>query len=87
MRYYESTEQIKTIGSFISFSNGYYSFELDEGELIAFEEINTTILSTYELRSNKLSGEMFEVTYSIIIDDIDDEDFVILRLDDLKIIN
>lgn len=86
MRYYESKEQVKAVGSFITFAYGYYSFELEDGEVLAFDEINKTVLEEFNLRSNELSNEMFEISYSIIIDDMDDIDFVVLRLDSLKLI-
>lgn len=86
MKYYESTEQINVIGSFITFRNGYYSFELDEGEVLALDEIDKNVLEKYDLKSSKFEGKLFKITYSIIIDDMDDEDFIILRLDNLELI-
>ena len=53
MKYYESTEQVNVVGSFITFSYGYYSFELDEGEVLAFDEIDKNVLEKYDLKSNK----------------------------------
>ena len=84
MRYFESREQVTTVGTFITYAYGYYSFELDSGEVLAFDEIEKEILKKYDLKSDQLSNEKFEIFYSIIIDDLDDEDFVILRLDFLK---
>ena len=85
MRYYQSTEQVKIDGTFITYAYGYYTFELDGGEVLAFDEIEKGVLEKYNLKSGKCNGLRFEILYSIIIDDMDDEDFVILRLDDLII--
>lgn len=87
MIYYQSTEEVKTEGRFVTFAYGYYSFELVDGELLAFEEINKGILEKYNLKSNELNGKNFEITYTIIIDDVDDQDFVILRLEHLNLID
>ena len=85
MRYFESREQVVVGGTFIIYAYGYYSFELDDGEVLAFDEIDKLVLEKYNLKSDLLNGHKFEIFYSIIIDDMDDEDFVILRLDDLII--
>ena len=85
MRYFESREQVTVEGIFINYANGYYSFEVDGSELLAFDEIEKEVLEKYDLKSDQFNGQKFEICYSIIIDDMDDEDFVILRLDDLKI--
>jgi len=85
MRYFESREQVTTEGAFITYAYGYYSFEIDGGEVLAFDEIEKGVLEKYDLKSDQFNGQKFEIFYSIIIDDMDDEDFVILRLDDLKI--
>lgn len=85
MRYFESREQVVVGGTFITYAYGYYSFELDDGEVLAFDEIEKEVLGKYDLKSDQFNGKKFEIFYSIIIDDMDDEDFVILRLDDLKI--
>ena len=85
MRYYESREQVTTKGTFVKYDYGYYSFEIDGGEVLAFDEIEKEVLEKYNLKSDLFNGLEFEIFYSIIIDDMDDEDFVILRLDDLKI--
>ncbi|MEQ6122937.1 hypothetical protein AAON49_01890 [Pseudotenacibaculum sp. MALMAid0570] len=85
MRYFESRERVTTEGTFITYAYGYYSFEIDDGEILAFDEIDKLLLDKYDLKSDQLNGQKFEIFYSIIIDDMDDEDFVILRLDDLII--
>ena len=44
MRYFESREQVVVGGTFIIYAYGYYSFELDDGEVLAFDEIDTSFL-------------------------------------------
>ena len=85
MRYYQSTEKVRVVGTFITYAYGYYSFELEGGEVLSFDEIDHAVTKKYDLRSNQFNNQIFEIFYSIIIDDLDDEDFVILRLDDLNI--
>ena len=84
--YYSSEEKIEEIGTFITFGFGYYSFVLDSGEEVVFEEIRNEVLEKYNLKSEKFQGKKFNITYSILTDDLNDEDFVILRLDNLEII-
>ena len=85
MGYFQSREQVTIEGSFVTYAYGYYSFEIDGGEVLAFDEIEKEVLEKYNLKTDQFSGQEFIIFYSIIIDDLDDEDFVILRLDDLKI--
>lgn len=85
MRYYQSTERVEVTGTFITYAYGYYSFELEDGEVLSFDEVKKTVVEKYDLKSDHFNGQKFKIYYSIIIDDMDDEDFVILRLDDLQI--
>jgi hypothetical protein len=84
MTYFESKEQVIAEGTFITYAYGYYSFELEDGEVLAFDEVDKRVLEKYDLKSRKFADCKFEIHYSIIIDDTDEEDFVILRLDDLR---
>lgn len=84
--YYSSEEKIQEIGTFITFGFGYYSFVLDNGEELIFEEIKKEVLEQYNLKTDKFEGKRFDITYSIITEDLNDEDFVVLRLDNLEII-
>lgn len=84
--YYSNEEKIETVGTFITFGFGYYSFVLDNGDEIIFEEIKKGVLEKYNLKSGKYQGKIFNITYSILTEDLDDEDFVVLRLDYLKLL-
>ena len=86
MKYYSTEELIFEEGIFKNYENGYFSFQLNNGDLIEFEQINNNILNLYDLRSKVHIGKKFEIEYLEIIDDLDDEDFVILKLNKLKIL-
>ena len=47
---YQSNEQIKTEGTFLNFADGYYNFELNDGELLAFEEVSLRVKKEYDLK-------------------------------------
>ena len=83
MPYYQTTQKIVAKGVFITSAFGYFSFELDNKELLFFEEVNCEVLEKYDLRSEKFSNHLFKLFYTIIVDDLDNDDFVTLRLDDL----
>lgn len=84
--YYSSEEKIEITGTFITFGFGYYSFVLENGEEVMFEEIRKTVLEKYDLKSGKFQGAEFKIVYSVLTEDLDDEDFVVLRLDQLDIL-
>lgn len=87
MTHWQTEEQVFTVGKFVTYGYGYYSFELGNEELLVFEEINKRLLQKYDLQSGTYQGKYFEVTYSILTEDLDDEDFVVLRLDDLELLS
>lgn len=71
---------------FITFSDGYYKFLLDDGEIITFEEINPFVLEKFDLKKDKtLEGQTFLVTYSDIYDDVED-DYFYNRIENLIIV-
>jgi len=84
--YYSNEEKIEAIGTFITFGFGYYSFVLESGDEIIFEEIKKGVLEKYNLKLSEFQGKKFNITYSVLTEDLDDEDFVVLRLDYLKLL-
>lgn len=84
MRQYSLKERKIETATFYNYSNGYYTFLLDNEETIIFEQINKSILEGYNLRDINLKGTKFEISYTEMIDDDDDDDFIIYRLDNLK---
>ena len=86
MTYY-NTEEIRTEeGVFVKHHNGYFTFRFSFDELIVFEEVNTAVLEEFDLRSDQYIDSTFEVTYKEIINDLDDDDFLIYRIIKLKLI-
>tara|TARA_R110002073_G_scaffold72537_1_gene177452 strand:- start:446231 stop:446491 length:261 start_codon:yes stop_codon:yes gene_type:complete len=84
MRQYSLKERKIEIATFRNYNNGYYTFFLDTEEAIIFEQIDKSILETYNLRDATSKGAKFEISYTEMIDDDDDDDFVVYRLDQLK---
>ncbi|MGB5363833.1 MAG: hypothetical protein WBN17_11060, partial [Aureibaculum sp.] len=70
--------------SFEAFHDGYFTFILDTNETVVFEEVNQSILEKYNLKDVEFRGKIFELTFSENIEDLDDEDFVIYRLEKLN---
>ena len=86
MNYYSAEQLMESVGVYSGYKDGYYTFILENSEVVDFEEINKMLLVQFDLKSDKLKGRKFEVVYKEIIDDLDDEDFVVLKLEELKII-
>ncbi len=86
MNYYRAERSMLVTGVYAGYKNGYYTFVLQDNDIIDFDEINKMILVKFDLKSNECKGRKFEIIYKEIIDDLDDEDFLILKLEDLKLI-
>ncbi|CAM1344285.1 hypothetical protein [Tenacibaculum amylolyticum] len=86
MGYYSTEQSMTAIGVYIGYENGYFVFEFENGDLVDFEEINKIILVKYDLKSNMLKGKKFEILYKEIINDLDDEDLIIFKLEELKLL-
>jgi hypothetical protein len=84
MRYYSLKETRTERASFDTFHDGYFTFILESNEAIVFEEVNRLILEKYDLRNTEFRGKKFDITFSENIEDLDDEDFVIYRLEKLN---
>lgn len=86
MVYHQTEELAYTVGKFVTYGYGYYSFELGNEELLVFEEINKELLQKYDLKTGEHEGRYFEIAYSILTEDLNDEDFVVLRLNNLTMV-
>ena len=86
MNYYSAMQSLSAKGMLIGYLDGYATFQLENDDIINFEQINKKILSAYDLKSNQYKNKIFEIYYTEIFDDLDDEDFIIFRLDDLKLL-
>lgn len=86
MNYYSAKQSITIIGTFLGFINGTYTFHLENNDVIDFDEISTKIFEEFDLKSTSLKNKVFEITYSENFDDIDDEDIVVFKLEQLKLL-
>ncbi len=78
---------VEITAKFIEFiSGGAYSFELENGDNIVFEQINKSILNKYDLKSKDFKNKNFKISYTEIFDDEDDEDFVLFKLEKIELI-
>ncbi|MFD0963785.1 hypothetical protein [Pseudofulvibacter geojedonensis] len=82
----EYKELRTAIGVFKKHFNGYYSFELANGDIIVFEQVDSSISKEYQLKSNKHIDMVFEITYSESYDEFESDDFIIFKLEDLKLL-
>ena len=69
---------------FLAYNNGYYTFVLENEDEIVFEEINKTILEDYPLKDKSLQHKKFKITYTEFVEDEDDENLIINRLEKIK---
>lgn len=83
---YSALNSLKEVGKYLKMSNGYYTFQLKNDEKIIFEEITKRALLKFNLDSNEFIGKNFEIIYSEILEDFEDEDFIIYRIEDLNLI-
>ncbi|WP_237275784.1 hypothetical protein [Tenacibaculum ovolyticum] len=86
MNYYSAKQNITIIGTFLGFIKGTYTFHLENNDIIDFDEINIKIFEEFDLKSTSIKNKIFEITYSENFDDIDDEDIVVLKLEQLKLV-
>lgn len=86
MNSYNDQQLVTTVGVFKEYANGYFTFELENGDLIDFEQINKNVLADFDLKSNQFKSQKFEITYKEIIDDLDDDDFVVFKINSLTLI-
>ncbi len=77
---------VEITAKFLEFiSGGAYSFELENGDIIVFEQINKSILNKYDLKSKEFKNKNFEIAYTEVFDD-EDDDFIIFKLEKIKLI-
>ena len=86
MTQYNSQPTVTLVGVYQGYTNGYYVFELENGDIIDFERVNKQNLGHLDLKSSTLKNKKFEITYKEIFDDLDDEDIVIFKLENLHLL-
>lgn len=86
MTYYNATQTMMYNGLYVGYINGGYIFHLENDDMIDFDQINPKILEEYDLKSNTHKNQQFEIVYSENFDDLDDEDVVIFKLEELRLL-
>ncbi|CAM1369450.1 conserved hypothetical protein [Tenacibaculum litopenaei] len=86
MNYYSAQQKMTAIGVYAGYHDGNYTFVLENNEVIDFDQINTMILEHFDLKSTQLKGTRFEINYIELIDDVDDEDYISLKLNQLTLV-
>ena len=71
-------------GVFKKHYDGYFQFEMENGDTIVFEEVSQKVIRKFDLRSDLFKGKSFEITYSEYIED-DDEDFMFFKIEKLEL--
>ena len=71
-------------GVFKKYYDGYFQFEMENGETIVFEEVSRFAIKKFDLKSDRSKGKSFEITYSEYVED-DDEDFVSFKIEKLEL--
>ena len=64
----------------------YNSNQSLSAKVIYFEQIDKKIERVHNLKRNHHKNKFFEIYYTEIFDDLDEEEFIIFRLDDLKLL-
>ncbi|WP_408031202.1 hypothetical protein [Tenacibaculum xiamenense] len=75
---------IISTGKMLTYDNGYYSFELENDEILDFEEVNPSILELYNLKSGDYSNRKFYIEYLEIVLSEEAND-VVFRINKLKL--
>ncbi|WOC40330.1 hypothetical protein [Polaribacter sp. HL-MS24] len=86
MNKYSKPTSITISGQFVGYLHGGYVFHLENEDIIDFDQINPKVLEAFDLKSNAFKNKTFEIVYSEIFDDLDDDDLVIFRLEKLTLI-
>ena len=86
MNYYSAKQSFSSKGLFLEYLDGYVTFQLENDDIIDFEQIDKKILEEYNLKNEEFKNKYFEIYYTEIFEDLDDDDFIVFRLDDLKLL-
>lgn len=86
MNYYNATQKLTFTGVYVGYIEGEYVFHLENDDIIDFDQVNPKVLKAFDLKSSKFKNKSFEITYSEIFDDLDDEDVVVFKLEQLNLL-
>ncbi|MGB0896283.1 MAG: hypothetical protein ACPGU9_05385 [Flavobacteriaceae bacterium] len=81
---YKEIRQV--VGVYRNHLNGYYSFSVENADVIVFEQIDSKILKEFQLKSDRYINMIFEITYSESYDEFESDDFMIYKLEHLKLL-
>ncbi len=84
--YYNAYQTVSIIGVYLGYKNGYFIFELQNGDIIDFDQINMKILDEFDLNTNQYKNTTFKIEYKEIFDDLDDEEIMIFKLENIDFI-
>jgi hypothetical protein len=86
MNYYNDKQSLSDKAIFIGYLEGYATFQLENDDIIDFDQINEKIFSAYDLKEPDFKNRSFEIYYTEIFDDSEDDNYIIYRLEDLKLL-
>ena len=86
MNYYNAKQSLSAKAMLVGYLDGYATFQLENKDLINFEQVDKKVLHVYDLKSNQYKNKFFEIYYTEFFDYLDDEDFIFFRLEDLKLL-
>ena len=77
----------REVGVFKKHLNNYYTFKLESGEKMIFEQINKSIIKDFELKTDKYIDRVFNITFSEIFDDFESDEFKVYKLEKLELLS
>lgn len=86
MNYYSAAQKLTFTGVYVGYIEGGYVFHLENDDIIDFDQVSPKVLKEFDLKSSKFRNKSFEITYSENFDDLDDEDVVFFKLEQLKLL-
>ncbi len=75
------------VGIFKKHLNSYYTFKLESGEKMIFEQINKSIIKDFELKTDKYIDRVFNITFSEVFDNFESDEFKVYKLEKLELLS
>lgn len=86
MPYHNLKQTLVLEGIFVGYIEGGYIFHLENDEMIDFDLVNPKVLKDFDLKSTFYKNKRFEVVYSEDFNNLSDEEFVVFKLEQLKLL-
>ncbi|WP_046757898.1 hypothetical protein [Kordia jejudonensis] len=78
--------QNKTIeATYDGYEEGIYYFTDTKDESLEFQDVEKSVLETYDLMSKKFENKVFQVTYKEVVEDDGDEEYTSYVITALKL--